>query len=329
MRHLCPKCNILSSENAIACARCGTPFLPANQTHPTESPAPPQGRTTKCPQGMAPGPQPDEFAVKRSGNELTISWGTSGWRRASAVGIIALSLALLGLSITTTAGAYTVVLMALLVVGAVYWLIAMYANRTILRLGDGEWVISRGPVPLPNPDLSHRSERRFDPRRYERVVAVKTTRSGYSSGGTGGSDWVDVFIELVFWLVHHMIMGGRVTFTVYGSAPLGYGHRDELVTGLKERQATYLATKLQSLLDADAQPVEETRGAAQDTAVQPACAEPALDFLAEAAEDGLATGGDGTEEAGSLVSCPSCGAANPADSAFCGECGAALEGSEW
>lgn len=61
---------------------------------------------------------------------------------------------------------------------------------------------------------------------------------------------------------------------------------------------------------------------ARGTSVPPASAEHALEWLPEAAKDGVATGGDGAEEARPFVSCPSCEATNPADSTFCAECGA-------
>jgi hypothetical protein len=209
---------------------------------------------------------------------------------------------------------------ALLLVGAVYWLIAMYANRTVLRLGDAEWVIWRGPVPLPNPHFYYRSERRFDPRTYEAVVAAKDLDQKYSWGRM--RDLADILFGFVFWLIHQGTKESRVTYTLYGSTRSGT--RDELVTGLKLGQARYLARELQVLLDARVQPAEATSDAAQDSALQPATAEHARDSLAEAAEDAIATDVDGMEEAEPFMSCLSCGAANPADSAFCGECGAVL-----
>lgn len=313
MRQLCPRCNILSSENALACDRCGTSFMPALQAQPPES--------SESGKDMVPAPQPDEFVVNRSGNELTITWGMGILHKVSAVGFVALSLALFGLSITTATDTDDLMFTGLILLGAIYWLIAMCANRTSLRLSDDEWVISKGPVPLPIPDFYYSSERRIDPRTYEVVVAVKGPDKKHSWGRM--RNLADILFELVFWLMHQGTKESRVTHTLYGRTRSGT--RDALVTGLKEGQANYLARKLQDLLEAGVQPAEATSATAQDMAVQPASADHVREPLAEAAEDGVATDMDGTEKAEPFVSCLSCRAANPADSAFCGECGAVLE----
>jgi hypothetical protein len=241
-------------------------------------------------------------------------------RKASAVGFVALSLILFGLSITAPTDTDDLMLTALILLGTIYWLIAMCVNRTTLRLSDEEWVISRGPVPLPIPDFYYRSARRIDPGKYEAVVAVKGPDKKYSWGRM--RDLADILFGLVFWLMHQGTKDSRVTYTLYGWTRSGA--RDKLVPGLKRRQARYLVRQLQDLLDAGGQPAEETSASAQDTAVQPASAEHAVDRLAEAAIDGVSTAVGGAEAARPFVSCLSCKSANPADSAFCGECGSVL-----
>lgn len=320
LQPVCPECNRLNSRDAKACAICGASFWPELDAQPTELSAPPKETIPASPDDTRPAPQPDEVTASHSGNELTITWSTGALRRASAVGFVVFSLILLGLSITWSADAYDLMVTALLLLGTIYWLIAMYANRTILRLTDEEWVISRGPVPLPSPDFYYRSERRMDPRKYEAVIAVKDPDKKYRWGRMRGL--ADILFGLVFWLVHLGTKGSRATYTLYGWTRSG--SRGELVTGLKEGQARYLQGQLMGLLAAGLRPVEEASVAAPDTAEQPASAKPPQEPLAEAGKDLAAADGAGAEEAKSFVSCPACEVRNPADSVFCGECGTTL-----
>ena len=151
-------------------------------------------------------------------------------------------------------------------------------------------------MPVPYAVYYYDSERRIDPQQYEKVKAVKELPMF-------GWSWEAILLAFL----------GRVTYGLYAEPPSG--GRTELVTALKEPQARYLERQLQGLLDTGAWPVEEGDVAAQGTAVQPTSAEPALEWLAEAAEDEVAVDQDGTETVRQLVSCPSCEAANPTGSA--------------
>jgi ribosomal protein S27AE len=319
MRQLCPDCGILSSEDAIACGYCGTSFLPMIQARPTEPSSPPEE--------PMPAPQPDEFDVSHSVNELTITWGLGAPRKKSAGGYFVGSLFLLGFYITTSPDAYCLMVFVLFLLGTVYWLIAMYANRTTLRFSDEEWVVSRGPVPLPNPDFYYRSERRIDPRKYEAVVALKDPTSKH--GLDSMRDWVDVLIKVGSWLSYRWARGYlrakdyRVTYTLYGRTRSGAC--GVLVTDLTEVEARFLERQLMSLLGSGLRPVEEVSVAIPDAVAQPASAEYPLKPLAEATRDGKATGRAKMEVPRLTISCPSCQVTNPADSAFCGECGSVLD----
>ena len=271
----CPKCYSLNAEGTVVCAVCGTAFLPALQAQPTETAALPQETMPATSENTVPAPQPDEFTVNHSEDELTITWGIGALRKASAVGFVVLPLlALLALSKTVYAGDYCAmspVLLLLLATG--YWLTAMFANRTSLRVSDEEWVVGRGPVPVPYPvyywlsENYYFSKRRMDPQQYEQVIAVKEPPRF-------GRSWVDILLYTLF---------EHETYTLYAKTPPG-GHT-ELVTGLKERQARYLARQLQGILDTGMWPAGDGDVAAQDTAAQATSAEPALEWLAEAAQD--------------------------------------------
>ena len=204
MRQVCPRCSTLSSENAIACAMCGASLLPAIRARLIEPGA--------SPQETMPAPQPDEFTVNRSGNKLTITWGIGALRKASAVGYAVLSsLILLALCTTEYAGDYCAMSpVLLLLLGTFYWMTAMLANRTSLRLSDEEWVIRRGPVPVPYAVYYYDSERRIDPQQYEKVKAVKELPMF-------GWSWEAILLAFL----------GRVTYGLYAETPSG--GRTELV----------------------------------------------------------------------------------------------------
>lgn len=284
MRPVCPECNGRNSEDTTACAICRTSLRSSQPDRPVEGPwSPPEVadevyRWIENP--LTPTPQPAEFAVNRSGNEPTISWGTDRRRRASAVGFVALSLLLIGLGIITTTDSDILMFAVLFLLGTVLWLVAMYTIRTILRLSDREWVIWKGSVLSPIQAFYSGLERRIDPSKYKEIFAVKDPDKKYSWGHM--PNLVDIFFELVLWLVHQGTKGSRVTYTLYGRTRSG--DRAKLATGLKERQARYLQRQLQGFLCAVVRPVAEARAPGQDMAVQPASPGQALDSPAKAAK---------------------------------------------
>jgi hypothetical protein len=333
---MCPKCFRLSSEQAIACVYCGGPLEPVSEALPakhstrqdetpqalerganeTRPPAKRAARELEVPvaeyyaqlRATVPALRPSEFVEKQSENELTISWGMESPLRAIAACSAAVAIVMFGLMLV--GGGEALVVPALLVLAAMYWLVAMYANRTVLRLEGSAWVTSRGPLPLPSRDLYYRTETRIDPGQCEAVLAVRDADKEYSWGRTRRLG--DILFNLVMACVWMVVWGSRVTYTLYGETRSG--RRIELVTGINERQARYLAGKLQGLLDALEQPEEEDGAVSQDAALQSKPDGRILGWL--------------TEPARRYGTCLICGASNPADSAFCGECGAAVAPTE-
>jgi hypothetical protein len=200
----------------------------------------------------------------------------------------------------------------------------MFSNRTILRVTEREWVIWRGPVPLPTRDY-FRHKRRIDPSRFIGVVARKDPEKKYSWGHM--SDLGDLLFELVLWLARRATRASRVTYTLYGQTRAGAP--TELLGGLREEQASSLKQRLEHLLPSDVRTMEqlgEDMDRDEMERVLPT-SEGAIQIQAADTASVKTTAGPrpgNVQDTLPWPVCPGCGGTNPSGSAFCGECGTAL-----
>jgi hypothetical protein len=233
--------------------------------------------------------RPDGFQVNDSGSELTISWGRVEVReKLPSIVLAALLLLLLPFLAVNW---YVLVLFGLLLLASVYSLIAMFANHTTLRVTATDWVISRGPVPLPSTELYFRSAKHFHPDRLHGVVALKDPEKE-DVWRPHSNNLAGLALEFAFEHILRRTSEPQLTYTLFGRRR--NGRPIKLLSGLKEEEASYLKGMLEDRLRPDAWSGMEPRR-------------------------------DKTDQALNTLPCDTCRSSNPPASSFCCECGATLE----
>lgn len=130
----------------------------------------------------------EHFQVETQGGTLRISWRPDLLQRVRAAYIPLLLLAVSIIVLTTGGSSLLHLLSYALGFASGYWLPAVFVNSTTITAGPEEWIILKGPFPLPTRHLNLRT-RRLDPTAYSRVWYDRLgKKTGWSGSGESAED---------------------------------------------------------------------------------------------------------------------------------------------
>lgn len=205
--------------------------------------------------------RPARFQVETLSDALCISWEPEAEPRKEATKntgwVLLVSVLLLVMGISTSPGPLRVVWIlvpSLVILGAGYWIAAVWTNTTRISAGKEEWIFQRGPLPIPKGQFYIRPIR-LDPASCKWVWTdrVEQYKLRWRSAGSGGS--ADGPLGCIFALVEIGVFLSSIrrelviTYTLY--ARCADGSDRELLYQLSKREAEYVAPRLQELLDGE------------------------------------------------------------------------------
>jgi hypothetical protein len=188
---------------------------------------------------------PGHFQVETRGRTLHITWKPDLLQRVRAAYIPLLLLSLLILALMSGRSPFLCLLSFAVLFISGYWLLAVFVNSMTLMAGPEEWIILRGPLPLPTRHLVLRT-RRLDPTAFTRVWY---DRVGKKRGWSGSGGCAEYILRLALgW--ETSARGGKELIASYMLlARCGGGSDKKLLTGLSWEEARYLKKMLQNLLE--------------------------------------------------------------------------------
>jgi len=211
--------------------------------------------------------RPAHLQVETEGDTLDISWKPEVEQRKDAVKsplwVLLVSALLLLMAISMSPGQLRLVwilVLSVVTLGSGYWIAAVWTNTTKLGAGKEEWILQRGPLPIPKGQFYIRPIR-LDPAACKWVWTdrVEQYKLRWRPGGSGGS--ADGPLGCLFALVEIGVFLSSirrelvVTHTLY--ARCVDGSDQELLYQLSKREAEYVGHALQNLLDAEGGPQAE------------------------------------------------------------------------
>jgi hypothetical protein len=281
---------------------------------------------------------PEGFHVERKNGDTIIRWGVR--KRVGDIAAAALLVAL-ALPLYYLAEQPSIeIVFGILVLGMVSFLVATQFNHTTIRATSAKWIFSFGPVPARGPHVDWtRSGKTVDVSHCYQVFSLKSEKDedGFRWWSVHEHSIVGALMLLPVDLIRaHLHAKNRARFS-YDLFVLDKKRMPRRVlSSLSEEQAAYLVHVLRPLLARERPASEPADAARKDVTLQVAGAVPrpapaegvrapaAAEHADEASESRSSPAPREISSEDSEIVCPACGARNPQDSDFCGECGAPM-----